>query len=456
MRAAAIDIGSSATKACLFELDQSSLPETLEERKLSSALRSPKPGWFEHDLIEISEQLERLVTSLPEGVPIGFTSAMHGLVLLDEEGLILSPAISWADGRSGKQAGEIGEKVGELHRRTGTPVHPMAWPAKLLWVKECKPEWWERLDRITDLKSYLLEKLTGQVLPLDISSASGTGCWEQDSQSWDSELLGYLDLPDDILPDVALEPFTWNWQGHELHLGAGDGPLGNLGTGAVTPERVAVSLGTSGAVRRCLTEPGDFRPELFRYHLDRQTWVEGGALSNGSSVLEWLRGQGETSPEDVLRLTKKSEIGARGLQVYPYFKGERAPFWRSDITSQIKGKTEAHEFADLCRGTLEGVAYCLNRLLKTLPAVSQPLRCTGGMFTSPLWCQLVADVTGRPVAVSPVKQATALGAALMTTQDYLARSEALPEGRVTEPNAARHQRYHELYAEWLAGDEAMA
>jgi gluconokinase len=452
MRVAGIDIGSQDVKACVFDLQNGKQPQVVRMAGRSCPMLNPEHLWFEHDLNNLSRALSELIEDLPPGCDVGFTSAMHGLVLLDSKGRPMANALAWSDCRSDRQAERLGKEDPGAPTRTGTPLHSMAWPAKLLWVKEMRPEWWKRLDRILDLKTYLLERLTGSRLPLDVSSASGTGLWNQATQEWDETLCSSLELSTTKLPEVDGPRAGAEWNSRTLYLGAGDGPSGNLGTGAVKAGRIAIFLGAAGAVRTFSRKKRETPKGLFRYHLDWKSWVEGGAISNGGSVLEWLRSKRSMSAPDLFHLVEQSLPGARGVRVYPYFQGERAPFWRPGITSHVDGLETYHSFADLVRATLEGTAYCLNRILDELPPPTEPLRCTGFMFSSIIWCQLLADITGFPVALSPLTQAPALGAALLTRPDYLELAEKIDCGFVVEPDEDNHSHYRALYPIWAAGD----
>jgi gluconokinase len=443
-----LDIGSSTVKACLFDLSGEA-PRLLDERAVECPLLRPCEGWVEHDLAALGRAVKAVLGVAPAGGPVGWSGAMHGLVLLDGQGRPLADALSWADGRSGAQAQALWENDPGAYVRTGTPLHPMAWPAKLLWVREQRPELWKATARVTDLKSYLWECAMGQIAPLDLSSASATGLWNSLEGKWDLRLCSWLDHVQ--LPAVQ-DQHRAEWRGRKHYLGGADGPLGNLGLGAVGEGRVAISLGTSGAVRRFRKQRGKVCPGLFLYALGELGWVEGGAISNGGSVMEWLRQQRPLSVDEILRQAAQSPPGANGLQVYPYFAGERAPFWRPDVRSQITGWTQQHTFADLARATLEGVAYCLRRLLDLMEASEQPLRCTGGLFASDFWTELLASVSGRALARGTVAQATALGAALSTLPDALERSRRLPVGPSVIPNGASALLYQEHYDGWLEGD----
>ncbi len=442
-----IDLGSSAVKGSCFDLTAMS---TGREEAVDCALIHPREGWVEHDLACLEAALRQVLTVAPRGASVGFASAMHALVYLDGRGRPLGDAISWADQRSAEDARWLVSRDPEAAIRTGTPLHPMAWPAKLRWAR--RQDWWPRVARVTDLKSYLWERVVGEVAPLDPSSASGTGLRAVGEAEWDWELLERLEIEASLLPEVRAGHRA-SWRGLELFLGGADGPLGNLGLGAVVEGRTAVSVGTSGAVRQFRSRPDRVRDGLFLYALDTLGWVEGGAISNGGSVMEWLgEKSGGLDPTEISRCAYAVAAGAGGLRVYPYFQGERAPFWRTGVESLVVGSYD--DFGTLARATLEGVAFCLRRLLDMLGPGEEPLRCTGGMFSSDGWSQLLADVSGRPVGLGAIDQATALGAALLTRPDALELSRGLPLSRVIEPDPAASALYEELYQVWAQGDPA--
>ncbi len=446
MRLAGVDIGSSRVKACLFDLTKPEAPRLLESRALDCPLVRPRQDRAEHNLKAIEQAVATVLEICPPEVPVGFTSAMHSLVLLDSSAAPLGQAVSWADLRSAQQAKLLKKRCPELHRRSGTPVHPMGWPAKLFWFRHREPSLWSQVARVTDLKSYLQGRLSGRLVPLDLSNASGTGLYDTQDRCWDKGLLGELGLTLDQLPEVVSPRQPWEWDGRTGVLGGGDGPISNLGLGALGSDRLAVSLGTSGAVRQALQGRAPFDKRLFEYALDEDIWVQGGALSNGGSVLDWLARHHSGSKEEILHLAGSVQAGAEGLLVHPYFSGERAPFWNPDVRSLTVGWSFHHEFAHLARATLEGVAFCLKRLAEGWEAPL--LRCAGGMFKSPFWCQLLADVTGKEVAVSAVPEATALGAALLTQRESFHLSRQLPVSTCYQPQEAAHNFYKEAYQDW--------
>lgn len=451
-----VDIGSSAIKACCFDFPDDDHPRLTRKYIEKCPLLRPQAGWVEHNLQKMESLLENLIDGIEVGSPLSFTSAMHSLVILNPAGQPLTNAISWADSRSAKQAIDLKEKFPQHHQRTGTPIHPMAWPAKLSWLRLRRPVWWNQIARVTDLKAFLLERLIGRPMPMDLSNASATGLWDQKEQCWDKELLAELELPENSLPEVqtGVEPFMW--KGRQVFLGGGDGPLGNLGVGAVVDKRVAMSVGTSGALRQLETSDSPLPSALFRYSIDHELAVRGAAISNGTSVLDWLCQHYEATLDDVLGWVESAETGANGLKIYPYFQGERAPFWSPEKTAAVLGLNFQHQPADVARAAVEGVAFCLRRLYQELEPGDEPIRCTGGFFASPSWVQLLANVLGKPLAVSPIEEATSLGAALLALEGYREHSAALPAGAITEPDLVQTAVYDELFEDWVTEEPGLS
>jgi gluconokinase len=220
---------------------------------------------------------------------------------------------------------------------------------KLVWFSRHEPELTGQVRWWVGLKDYVLHHLTGELVT-ELSSASGTGLLNLKSRSWDSQSLELAGVKADqlpsVLPTTAVRKLTTQ-AARELGLpaglpvvvGAADGPLGNLGTGAITPGVAGLSLGTSGAVRMVLSEPGfDDQGRLFCYALTDEIWVIGGAVSNGGIILRWagktfapdLVGEGSADVA-VLQVAAQAPAGSDGLLMLPYVLSERAPLWDPDI-----------------------------------------------------------------------------------------------------------------------------
>jgi gluconokinase len=342
--------------------------------------------------------------------------------------------LTWADGRAAGQAQRLrasGDWLA-LHRRTGTPVHPMSPLVKLLWFRENEPDIWRRAAHWIGIKEYLLYRLTG-LLAVDESIASATGLYGLATRDWDDEALALTGLRRDQLPQLGAttdvitrlefaQAASWRLPpGTPVELGASDGVLANLGVGAVGLGVAACSIGTSAAIRGVVPQPRvDEQGRVFCYVLVPGRWVVGGAINNGGNVLRWLTtvaGTDLADPDHTLaEMAATVAPGADGLVMLPYLFGERAPYWSGVRQGALLGLTGSHTRAHLARAALEGVCLQLGLVLDAMSDAGMTLtelRATGGFAQSPFWRQLLADVLDTPVGFPAGTQGSAIGAALL-------------------------------------------
>jgi len=434
-----LDVGTTAAKAVAFGLGSAWRHTSLHEYPLLE----PRPGWQIQDpatiLAAVASALTEAVAAAggADVIGVAVSSAMHGLIGLDADMEPLTPLLTWADARSTDQARELrrsGQAAG-LHQRTGVPVHPMTPLTKLIWFTQQDPDTAVRTRWWVGLKDYLLWWLTG-TLVTELSSASGTGLLAMATRNWDPaavELAGIgIDQLPPILPTTAALPLSGATAaraglpaGTPVIVGAGDGPLGNLGTGAVTTGVAGLSLGTSGAVRILVSKPQvDQAGSLFCYALTDDSWVLGGAVSNGGMVVRWagssltpdLIHTSPTGPDNaVLALAASVPAGSDGLVMLPYLLAERAPLWDPDLPGAYLGLRRHHTRAHLIRAAIEGVARQLALIVDQLDQIEPvtSLRVTGGAFRSPLWGQVIAATLNRPLHAAADAQGSALGAAAL-------------------------------------------
>lgn len=435
-----LDVGTTGTKAVAFAVGSTWRQVAVREYPL----QQPAPGQQVQDpdvvLAAVESALAECVTAAAgaEVVGISVSTAMHGLIGLDAGHHPLTPLLTWADARASAQAAALraSGRAAELQQRTGTPVHPMTPLAKLIWFHQEDPQtaaavrWW------VGLKDYVVWRLTG-TLVTELSSASGTGLLDLASRDWDPEAVtlsgARLDQLPPVRPTTDRLPLSAELAGRlglaagtPVVLGAGDGPLGNLGTGALAPGVAGLSLGTSGAIRMVVpAPPADRDPALFCYALTDDRWVVGGAVSNGGIVERWAgtalapdlvaaAGAG-SADEAVLGLAASVPPGSDGLVMLPYLLAERAPLWDPDLPGAYLGLRRGHTRAHLVRAAVEGVCLQLSTILDRLDRL-QPVtavRVTGGVFRSPLWREVLAAVLDRPLHLVGTEEGTARGAAAL-------------------------------------------
>jgi gluconokinase len=244
--------------------------------------------------------------------------------------------------------------------------------------------------------------------------------------------------------------------GAPVVVGGGDGPLANLGVGAIRPGAAACSIGTSGALRVASDKPQvDSRGRVFCYVLAPERWIVGGAINNGGNVLEWLADA--IAPglgiEAVLAEAAGAEAGCGGLLFLPYLLGERAPHWSGDPRGAYIGLTREHRRPALLRAGLEGVCLQLAVVLSSLAEAGvdvHEIRATGGFSRSPLWRRILAGAFGRPVGFAASPEGSSLGAALlgMTALGLLEgldrAAELVRVTAVEQPDSAEAEVYARL------------
>ena len=428
---AAIDVGTTTAKAVVF--DAQARPRGAGER--GYPVRGPGLGEAEQDPAQVIEAAlgaaRAAVAQAGAGEIAGVSlcTAMHALVGLDRGGAPVTPLLTWADTRAASQAALLRAEHPELHARTGTPPHAMAPLAKLMWFAHERPDLHARVTRWVGLKELLVRRLTGEWLT-DVSCASGTGLMDSASGAWDPVALELAQIDAQRLAPIVPVTHRLALTATELGLaagtpvviGGGDGPLANLGLGAVAPGMAACSIGTSGALRLTVPAPGvDPAGELFCYALLPDRWILGGATSNGGSVLAWLGATlapelGEDGSEALLRLAARAPAGSEDLIMLPYLLGERAPHWSSLARGAFVGLRHSHGREHMIRAGIEGVCQQLALVLGSLTTAGHAvgeLRATGGFARSRWWRQLLADVLGIEIGYSTGPQGSALGAALI-------------------------------------------
>jgi gluconokinase len=212
-------------------------------------------------------------------------------------------------------------------------------------------------------------------------------------------------------------------------IGANDGVLANLGVGAIRPGTVAVTIGTSGAIRTAVEKPvTDPHGRLFCYVLAPGVWIMGGPVNNGGMILRWLRDEfasaeietakrlGVDTYDLLTRMAERAGAGAGGLLFHPYLAGERAPLWNADARGSFFGLAMFHRKEHMVRAVLEGVIFNLHAVLLIMEetgARAEHILASGGFARSLLWRQIMADIFDREVIVGQSAEGSSLGAAVL-------------------------------------------
>ena len=486
-----IDIGTTSTKAIAV----SSKGEIKGIASREYPLLSSQPRSAEQDpevifsavLHSVQDVIQRANLSRQEIAAIGIGSAMHSLIVMGADHRPLSRSMTWADSRSVDQVEQLkrSEIGARIYQNTGTPLHPMSPLTKLRWLRECHSTLFCNGFKFISIKEYVLYQLFEQYV-VDYSIASATGLLNLKSLTWDEDAMDFAQVRVNQLSELV--PTTHVLRGMKSEyaeimgvdsrvpvvVGASDGVLANLGVGAVGANQLAVTIGTSSAVRKFVSQPiTDAQGRTFCYASIDQHWIIGGASNSGGIVLRWFRdrfGQPEIEQAKreqldaydlLIQLAETVPAGADGLLFLPFLSGERAPYWNADARGVFFGASLQHERSHFVRAVLEGIlfaAYSITQVLSDLTATSETILASGGFARSRVWCQMMADLFGIQVLVPEIYEASGFGAAVLAMyamqeirqlEDVQAmiqiRDRHAPDLTLSEQYRTLFDRYQRLY-----------
>ncbi|WP_035173989.1 FGGY family carbohydrate kinase, partial [Bacillus atrophaeus] len=265
-----IDIGTTSTKAVLFNengvvIQKASIGYPLHTPDISTAEQNPEEI-FQAVILSTAKIMQQ--HSQKKISFISFSSAMHSVIAMDENDQPLTPCITWADNRSEGWAHKIKDELNghEVYKRTGTPIHPMAPLSKIAWMTNDRPEIASKAKKYIGIKEYIFKKLFDEYV-VDYSLASAMGMMNLKDLDWDEEALKIAGITTDHLSKLV--PTTEIFHNCSLELakqmgidpktpfviGASDGVLSNLGVNAIKKGEIAVTIGTSGAIRTIIDQP---------------------------------------------------------------------------------------------------------------------------------------------------------------------------------------------------------
>jgi len=433
-----LDISTTGAKALLID----EAGQVVSSATTPLTLQTPYPLWSEQNPEEwwqgIKSSIKKVLAgrdSVSESIAaIGLTGQMHGLVMLDETGQVLRPAILWNDQRTGKQCDQMRAKIGlqRLIKITGNDALTGFTAPKILWVQENEPGVFARTRHVLLPKDFIRFKLTGEY-GMDKAGGSGTILFDLNQRTWSQELLEELELPKEWFPPTFEGPEisgqisqpaagdTGLRVGTPVVGGAGDQAAQATGVGAVEPGIIALTLGTSGVVfaptESALVEP-EGRLHAF-CHSSPGRWHFMGVMLSAAGSLQWYRDTIAPNLEFDALIAEAEEItpGSEGLFFLPYLTGERTPHPDPYARGAWIGLTIRHQRAHMTRSVLEGVAFGLKdsfELIREagLGSTSQ-VRVSGGGAKSQLWQQILSDILGVELVTVNTTEGAAYGAALL-------------------------------------------
>jgi xylulokinase len=458
-----IDVGSSVCKTTIYTMDFRIVERAYREIPTTH----PKPTWAEQNpedwwraVVEtVKVTLGKTNIDLGRISGIGVCGQSHGPVLIDGNGKPIYPCIVWPDLRAVSQAER-------LRDATGRNVQAYYTAAKLLWLRENRPDLFEKVHRLLLPKDYVRMMLTG-VDCTDLTDASGTQMYDPENGCWDKVVLEAVGISENILPRVypsdavigrvsaKVASETGLEEGTPVIAGAGDAYSLVVGLQSIlTPERAIIYLGTAPAV---FTFTKELKKNVLRWVSLKEGYVLGGFIGVGGSSIKWLR-----LLLDCTRLTYEAidseaeAVGSsEGLLFLPHLMGERMPFYNPYARGVIFGLALGHRRGHIALAMIEGVTYQLLETVEDL-ALNGEIReivVVGGGAKSRVWRQVISDIFSLPVGIPEDVEASSLGLAYMTSVGlglYKDTSEAAKRRPLRivnwlQPRMERHGRYLETY-----------
>lgn len=469
-----IDLGTGSAKGIALDhtgkvIDTAQVPYPTLQPKPNFQEQAPELIW--QAFLKCISRITKSLQKSPDAVSL--SSAMHSVIPVDEEGNALMNMIIWADNRSAANARNIHQSPSaqRIYEETGAPIHAMTPLCKIPWLKENEPDLFKKTARFISIKEYIWFKLFRQ-FEVDYSIASATGLMDIEKLIWNENALGTARIHDGqlsklvntnhsrVCTDAAVCRQMGVKEGTPFFIGASDGCLANVGSFATEEGYMALTIGTSGAVRVARKRPmRNFKAMTFSYRLDETSYICGGPTNNGGVILKWyaenMLGKKLDTANDYLMLLKtlpETRPGAEGLIFLPYILGERAPIWSSDACGVFFGMRGHHHQGHFIRAVIEGISMALYHIARGMIeaglSITQ-IHVSGGFVQAEEWLQILANIFGKKICLINTADASAIGAAFLAMKNLgLIRDyQQLKPAEVKEflPQEACADTYQELF-----------
>lgn len=418
-----LDIGTTSLKAAVF--DEKGNRHGL--RRVDYTLDTDaERGFIEFDPENYVKMCEDVIRELTEEcgeiTALSIDTQGETLILADESGKPLYPAIVWLDNRATSEADAITEKFGtkRVYDVTGQPEITAGWPAsKLMWIRNNRPDVFEGVKKIFMLEDWILYRLTGNFVT-EPTIQSSTIYYDVHNMCWWDEMLKFIGVSAEALPKVVRSAeVVGEYKGIKVVAGTLDQIAGTIGVGVVDETLISEMTGTIMAICVMKSEAPEYNPEsIVPCHLHAIPGKYCMILWSATAgmALKWFREQfaNDLSFKELDELAESVAPGCDGMSMLPYFCGSTIPNYNPQATATFSGVTLSHTKAHFARSIMEAVAFMLRSSLEyvDVPSDSQ-IRITGGGASSPLWAGIKADVTGMKLDTVSEAETACLGTAIL-------------------------------------------
>lgn len=426
-----VDLGSTNIKAAIYDKNFN-----LVDRQSRPVNYIRENGFVEFDAYVYCRDLIGLLADMVEKNhvakvhQIAFTGQAESLVVLGHHGRPLMNAISWMDERSVEEckvlSGQFDSATCEAV--TGQMAVLPTWPAtKILWLKNNRPDIYEKADCYMLLKDYIVYCLTGEKVA-DMSIATFSFYFDIYNKCYWQEMLTAIGVQESQLPKLC-EPCTVAGSltadvaeqmglstDTKVNVGTLDHFAGMVGTGNIEKGGITLSTGTVMALATMSSaEEGKSTGIAMHYGFIPNTYVMLPVVESGGVSLEWFRRSCMQCDYDEMN-AQLAKRGSNELLFLPYLVGTSAPEFDAGANGVFWGLRQEHDAIDMAGAVMEGVSFVLRKNCEHIAGNGVELKsiiATGGGAKSAIWCQMQADITGLPVSIPKEKEAACLGAALI-------------------------------------------
>lgn len=458
-----IDIGTTSLKGCVFDEQGKELASVTKAYTLiteGERVEFPAEKYFEL----FKEAYDELSAQFPI-TSFAIDTQGETLIFLDKQGQPLMNAIVWLDNRAEAEAKAIEAAFGlqAVYEITGQTEVPAGYPApKILWLKNNRPDLFNKLDKVVLLEDYLLYRITGKFV-CERSLYSSTLYLDIRTGEYWKEMLDFIGVDESYLPTLYESgEKVGEYQGAVVCTGALDQISGFIGSGIIREGMVSEMTGTALAVCALSKEiPPYFEGiKVPAYYVAKDKYCLLMWAPTAGMVMEWFKKNfcADLDYKTMDEAAAKIPLGSEDLTISPNMRGSVMPVNDSELKGGVYGMDLKHTRAHFARAIMESIACLLRQYLECLQLPVDEIISIGGGAKSGVWRQIKADITGKKVVTLKNKETGCLGTAIYAGygagiyQDIDGAVSKLVEKKdVVEPIAERFEA-DRVYDRYIALD----